>query len=501
MGDFVSLPVMSDRAASCASAVGELPGGAERWLRRVGGLHAASGAAGFFWLDSASVGPRLGRYSFAGADPWAIGRLRGGRFEISVARPGPASPPLRGEGDALTLARALMPERPVCPEPLPVPFAGGVVAAIGYESIDTDRIGLTPEPHPADLDDATLLGVDRVYAFDHLESRAWAIALGTGATPEEAARAADATVRSMSASDPDADPPPGWPAGLGAVPAPAVLSGFDEAAHERAVLEVKGRIVAGDVYQACLTHRLQVPFEGDPWRLYGALRSRNPAPFGAYLALPGVTVVGSSPERFLSAGAQGWLESRPIKGTRPRSDDVGRDRALREELKLSDKDRAENLMIVDLVRNDLGRVAELGSVHVPELFHVEAHPSVHQLVSTIRARLGPGFDVLDAVRAAFPPGSMTGAPKRAAMEILRGLEDGRRGPYSGALGYLDARGGADLSVVIRTILVEGGVARLHTGGGIVHDSVPSEEWKEAGDKVRVLLEAVAAVSAAARSAA
>jgi anthranilate/para-aminobenzoate synthase component I len=220
----------------------------------------------------------------------------------------------------------------------------------------------------------------------------------------------------------------------------------------------------------------------------------NPAPFACLLALPDATLVGSSPERFLKVGAEGWVESRPIKGTRPRGANPDEDRRLRAALAASAKDRAENLMIVDLVRNDLGRVCEIGSVHVPELFAIEPYQTVFQLVSTVRGRLARGADALDAVQAAFPPGSMTGAPKLAAMELLARLEPGPRGLYSGAVGYLDLRGGCDLAVTIRSIVLHGGRAFVHTGGGIVADSDSRAEWCEAEDKARALVAALRRVA-------
>jgi para-aminobenzoate synthetase component 1 len=186
------------------------------------------------------------------------------------------------------------------------------------------------------------------------------------------------------------------------------------------------------------------------------------------------------------------VESRPIKGTRPRGADPVSDRAEKQALRTSEKDRAENLMIVDLVRNDLGRVCETGSVQVPELMRIEPYATVFQMVSTVRGRLRSDRDVFDLVRATFPPGSMTGAPKLAAMAILDCLEPVRRGIYSGALGFLDLRGGAGLSVVIRTVLLKNGRAYVHSGGGIVADSQPAAEWRETEDKARVLLAAIAA---------
>ena len=496
--DFVSLRAMSDAplAASCsACAFRQLPRSqagssvALAWLRLVGGLRRRRG---FFWLDSARTSARAGRYSFAGAEPWASSRVRGPRIETRIHRESACGPEPLAFGDALDAVRGLRPPALVPGAPPPVPFAGGVVGYLGYESADAWEVLPPAGVDDRGLPDATWLAVDRVYAIDHLEGRIWALALGMASDAAAARTAAEAGLEAMTSEIPDGPPPPGWP---GEPPSDAPRhAGFDAETYGKAVERIKERIAAGDVYQACLTHRIEVPFAGDPWTLYGALRAHNPAPFGAYLELPDVTWVGSSPERFLQATPQGWLESRPIKGTCPRGADDEEDRALRDELARSEKDRAENLMIVDLVRNDLGRVAELGSVHVPELFHLEGHPTVFQSVSTIRARLRPGADVLDAVRAAFPPGSMTGAPKIAAMQILRELEPVRRGPYAGALGYFDVRGGADLSVVIRTAFVRDGRAWLHTGGGIVYDSTPALEWAEAEIKASALLEAIGAVA-------
>jgi len=465
--------------------------GPSGWLRLVGGLHQRRG---FFWLDSAQVGARLGRTSFAGAEPWAVSRVRGRRIETQIHRAREAAPPPQAEGDALDAVRALLPPRLAAATRLPVPFAGGVVAVVGYEAGDVWE-DLPPAPFEADrLPDATLLAVDRVYAYDHLEGVAWALALEVAETAAGAQRRAEEAAQRMLSPLPQGTAPPcpaaDRPAPIGG--AGGTAAGPDAAGHAKAVQQILDGIAAGNLYQACLTHRISVPFRGDPWCAYGALRRSNPAPFAAYLALPDATLVGSSPERFLQITPGGWLESRPIKGTRPLGADAERDRALRAELDASAKDRAENVMIVDLVRNDLGRVAEPGSVHVPEWFHIEPHPAVFQGVSTVRARLGPGRDALDAVKACFPPGSMTGAPKLAAMSLLRALEPTRRGPYAGALGYFDVRGSADLSVVIRTAIVRNGRADVHTGGGIVADSDAAEEWREAATKARALLDALAA---------
>jgi aminodeoxychorismate synthase component I len=473
-----------------ASAVRELPARTD-WLRLVGGL---ARRPGFWWLDSALVDARLGRFSFAGAEPWCVLRIDGARHQCELRRalrPDQAPGRSAGFGDPLDALRSLLPAPPPAGAPLPVPFAGGAVVALGYE------LGAALEPVPlAGLDDLALpdaiaFGVDRLYAADHLEGRLHALAFAQDRRHAAAEQRAEAAARSLAESLPDGAPPPA-PRGPARALEPRAF--FDAESYGKTVERIRERIAAGDVYQACLTHRLALPFAGDPFALAGALRRTNPAPFACLLALPDATLVGSSPERFLRVGPDGWVESRPIKGTRPRRAEPEADRHEHAALAASEKDRAENLMIVDLVRNDLGRVCETGSVHVPELFAVERYASVFQLVSTVRGRLAPGRDALDAVRAAFPPGSMTGAPKLAAMELLARLEPVRRGLYAGALGYLDLRGGADLAVNIRSALLRGGQAYVHAGGGIVADSRPKAEWREAEVKARLLLDALRATA-------
>jgi para-aminobenzoate synthetase len=237
-------------------------------------------------------------------------------------------------------------------------------------------------------------------------------------------------------------------------------------------------IEQGESYEVCLTNQVEVAAAIDPWPAYRALRRDNPVPFGALLRLGDLAVLSTSPERFLSISAAGEVESRPIKGTRPRGDTPELDELLRKELATSEKDRAENVMIVDLVRNDLGSCAEVGSVRVTRIFEVESYATVHQLVSTIRARLAPDCSPVRCVRAAFPGGSMTGAPKIRTMELLDELEWSARGIYSGVLGYLTIDGRADLSVVIRTAVMTPDSTMVGAGGAIVLDSDPDAEYDE-----------------------
>jgi para-aminobenzoate synthetase component 1 len=514
------------------SAVREVPG-PPNWDALLDGLRRKRG----FWLleDARPASPRAAhagaapqaqaasppggvgaaRWSFAGCDPALVLRSRGDRLALDASRPlADRWPPprLRWRGDPLAELRAWLPRAPRDDGAASgVPFSGGLVGWLGYElAARLERLAWSG------LDDVGLPELrmalaDRVLARDAASGRLWAAALGFGADPDAAgaaaARAAERLAARVAGGEPDPfeapDAPP-WPQGAAPAPGPEPLrlvdpatglalgAWFDEAAYQKAVRRVQEAILAGDVYQANLTHRLAAPCAADPWSLYTTLRRRNPAPFAAFLATPDAAVVGSSPECFLRLAPDGTVESRPIKGTRPRGATPAADAALRASLSESAKERAENVMIVDLVRNDLGRACVPGSVAVPALFALEPHATVWQMVSTVRGRLRPGLDAVDALCAAFPPGSMTGAPKLAAIELLAGLEPVRRGAYAGALGWLDARGGAELAVVIRTLFVRPGRAWLHVGGGIVLDSEPAAEWAETLAKARAALDALAA---------
>ena len=272
-----------------------------------------------------------------------------------------------------------------------------------------------------------------------------------------------------------------------------MCSSFTRENYLAAVQRVRDYIYAGDIFQANLSQRLEAPLSEPPWTLYRRLRTLNPAPFAAYVDFDGVTVLSASPERFLKVSPDGAVETRPIKGTSPRGVSPEHDAALGLALTESAKDRAENLMIVDLLRNDLSRVCAPSSVRVPELFALENYATVHHLVSTVVGRLGAGRDVVDLIRASFPGGSITGAPKVRAMEIIAELEPSRRGVYCGSIGYLSQTGAADLSIVIRTYLVSpAGGARVYfsVGGGIVADSDPDAEYRETLDKARALIAAL-----------
>jgi para-aminobenzoate synthetase component 1 len=466
-------------------------------------------ARGGWLLESAETCVAGARWSFAGAAPRGVVRVCGDRADVEPWRADAGLARANFRCDPFELLRRIAPRAAACDSELP--FVGGLVGWLGYElAAHVERVA-TRTSGGVGAPDAAWLLVDRLLAFDHATSRLFATALGLGASADAAQDAAERAAEALASrvARGDADPfgagtreaedarlaaaPPLEPLLLRDAPTGLELGAFFDAdSYAKAVTQISDEIAAGEVYQANLTHRLAARFGGDAWRLYETLAALSPAPRAAFLALPEIAVVGSSPECFLRLDAEGRVETRPIKGTRPRGTTPANDARLAAELVASEKERAENAMIVDLMRNDLGRVCAPGSVEVPALFAVESYATLHQMVSTVRGRLRPGRDVVDLLRAAFPPGSMTGAPKIAAIDLLARLEPVPRGIYAGALGYVDARGGAELAVVIRTVLCRGRQAWLHVGGGVVMDSDPRAEWEETLAKARAPLDALAA---------
>ncbi len=264
----------------------------------------------------------------------------------------------------------------------------------------------------------------------------------------------------------------------------------DASKYKAMIQTAQQHIAAGDVYQICITNQIEIAHNLDPLAVFLELREKNPAPYAAFVRMGETTVVCSSPEQFLSVSNNGEISTKPIKGTRPRGSDKDTDEANAKELQTNEKERAENLMIVDLMRNDLGRVAKIDSVRVPVLFEIESYATVHQLVSTVAADLAVGENAFTAVAAAFPGGSMTGAPKSRAMEIISELESGSRGVYSGAVGYFGFNGAADFGMTIRTLVFNGNTATIGIGGGITIDSDPAAELEETKLKAKALLEVI-----------
>jgi para-aminobenzoate synthetase component 1 len=455
------------------------------------------------FLDSATgIGSgephHLGRYSFFAADPLLVVRSKAQLTEILENHTR-----RRVEGDALGVVRAILREWAAPAVPGLPPFQGGAAGYIGYDyGAVLERVPPTRYDDLA-VPDVVLGLYDWVLAWDHGRREAWLISTGLGpggAPSEDRARARAAMVRERLSrgavvpqqprSGPDRPMAPSYPVtALEAAPE-GLRSTFTHRGYLDAVARVREYIVAGDIFQANLSQRLQAPLGEAPFELYRRLRRRNPAPFAAYFECGDLTILSASPERFLRLDERGSVETRPIKGTRPRGLGPMHDAAIGRALAESEKDRAENVMIVDLLRNDLSRVCRPGSVRVPELFALEHHPTVHHLVSTVVGELAPGADAVDLIRATFPGGSITGAPKVRAMEIIAELEPTRRGVYCGSVGYLSRTGAMDTSIVIRTFVRVGEEVYFQAGGGIVADSDPELEYRETLDKARGLIAAL-----------
>jgi para-aminobenzoate synthetase component 1 len=455
----------------------------------------AGGRTGPVLLDSADEDARFGRFSYLGVGETATFEARrrpDGRADVATS--GGDEPHRLCGVDPFEALRAWRHDTATPAGDLKTarfPFAHGIVGWFGYEAghclesyPDTGRDDLG-------LPDLRFVRHEALLVRDHGTGRTWLSAVGRGpdgdAARRDAARIAEA-VRDRLASW----GPPALPRCRPQAPPTPSQEGRED--YMARVAAVQRDIRDGRVFECCLTRRIEYELQADPWRLYGKLRSVNAALFGAWLTCGDVALLCSSPERFLSLDRDRRLETRPIKGTRPYSPDPWEDARLRDELAASPKDRAENLMIVDLARNDLGRVCETGSIEVPELMAVESCGLVWQMVSTVRGRLRDGLDAIDAVRACFPGGSMTGAPKIEAMKMIDELEPWSRGVYAGALGWLDDAGAMDLNIVIRTLVVRGGRAVCGVGGAVTADSDPAAEWQETLDKAAALTRAVAAAN-------
>ncbi|ACA60523.1 aminodeoxychorismate synthase component I [Candidatus Desulforudis audaxviator] len=458
-----------------------------------------------------------GRWCFAAFDPFAVLECRLDGCRLTVG--GRAR---EFKGDPLDILQSILEEYALPPGSGPTPLPAGGIGFLAYGL----RVFLEPRPtRPDDLDLPVLhLGFyDAVLAFDRRDGSLYLTSTGLPAGGRaRAERAAsrmrllrevvDSAVEKPASAPPEPGVPgstrgyPGVPGGTRVsgsagqrvsgsagqpVPPAAVSSSFDRAAYLEAVRRVKNHILAGDVYQVNLAQRFSVPWTGSAHALFGRLCRDNPAPFSALIKGAGFAVVSASPERFLHLNPRtGVVHTRPIKGTRPRGSSPETDARLACELLASEKDRAEHIMIVDLERNDLSRVAQPSSVRVPEMLVLEPFPTVWHLVSTVEAELRPGTGVADLLRAAFPGGSITGAPKIRAMEIIEELEPVPRGVYTGAAGYFSFDGHLDLNITIRTIVLRGGRAWFHVGGGIVADSEPEAEYRETLDKARALFAAL-----------
>lgn len=430
-------------------------------------------------LESVKGPPKIARYSFIGFEPYSTLRVKNGRHASGeVLSKNPLSI-LQGELNRYVQR----------PDPSLPPFQGGAVGLLSYDFVRYLEHLPSIARDDLEIPDADFMLVDRLMAFDHVEKKAWIVvcpgARHGGDDWSEAFDEAEAAIAEIARA-----------ASLGSAAGAPLLSGSKriEIVYELAmegytdmVRRAKEYIAAGDIFQANLSLRVSA-FIGSlrPWNLYAALRGINPAPFAAYMDMGDYVIASSSPERLLRV-SDGVVETRPIAGTRPRGKDSEEDTLMRAELLLSEKERAEHIMLIDLERNDIGRVCDYGSVEVDELMITEDCSHVMHIVSNVRGRLNGGRSAVDAVRAVFPGGTITGVPKVRCMEIIEELEPLRRGPYTGSIGYIGFSGGVDFNIVIRSFAIKNETAYVQAGAGIVADSEPEREYREALKKAEALI--------------
>jgi anthranilate synthase component 1 len=457
-------------------------------LTPVTAFRALAGGGPAFLLESVEGGERLGRYSFVAADPMASLTIQDGAARITDEA---GTRPLAGRDPLDALQRYLAGFRAEPSDGLPR-FCGGAVGYLGYEAARyLERLPL-PAADPLGVPDGLFLISDTLVCFDHVQHR---LKLITHVRPgpgslEQAYQAALNRLDTLEARL-------ARPVQLRPLRAPRPGGTVDVAGQRSredffaAVERAKAYILAGDIYQVQVAQRFEAPLDTEAFDVYRVLRTINPSPYMYFLQLPEMTVLGTSPEILVTVEGR-ELRYRPIAGTRRRGLDPEHDQRMETELRSSQKERAEHVMLVDLGRNDLGRVAEVGSVRVTDLMIVERYSHVMHLVSNITARLRPGYSAMDALRACFPAGTVTGAPKIRAMEIIAELEAERRGVYAGAIGYLSFSGDLDTCIAIRTMVVKDGRATVQAAAGVVADSTPEEEYLETRNKASAVLQAMEA---------
>jgi anthranilate synthase component I len=441
-----------------------------------------------FLLESAEQGQRFGRWSFLGFRPRAVLRLQGGRLEARAGderRELDASDPFRAVADYLSSYR-------VAPlEGLP-PFAGGAVGLFGYDLVRT--VERLPEPNPDDVGtpDMALMVSDALVVFDHLSHQVTILVNAFVDDPDEVDDAyAHAAVLIERARELLAEPVPrpSMPPARPDDPIGAFRSNMTQEEYEAAVERAREYIYAGDAFQVVPSQRWAGPCPVEPFSVYRGLRVVNPSPYMYFLEWDDFAIAGASPEPLVKVSGR-RAEVRPIAGTRPRAASPEEDLRVAEDLLRDEKERAEHVMLVDLGRNDLGRVCEFGSVEVGELMTIETYSHVMHIVSSVSGTLRPDRSAMDALRAALPAGTLSGAPKIRAMEIIDELEPVKRGFYGGAIGYLSYSGDLDTCIHIRTVVFKGGVAYVQAGAGVVADSDPAYEYRETIAKVGAMFEAM-----------
>lgn len=448
-------------------------------------LKLAAGREYSFLLESVEGGERLGRYTYIGVDPFV--RVTAREDQVEITRDGQIE---SRQGNVLDVLRELTQSfQPAHVEGLP-PFLAG---AVGYAAFDVVRL-IEPRVPPArvpdvDAPDAVFLFFANVVVFDHLKRQIYLISNVRVDEHDDLRAAYDQAGEQIAEMENALAQPVPMPPHADSTGPVEVRSNMSEEEHCAAVEKAKEYILAGDVFQVVLSHRLEMDLPAPPFQIYRALRAVNPSPYLYYLKLGENVVIGSSPEMLVKVDGR-EIEYRPIAGTRKRGANEAEDKALAADLLADEKEIAEHVMLVDLGRNDVGRVAEYGSVRVPEFQRVEMYSHVMHIVSGVRGRLREDKDAFDTLAACFPAGTVSGAPKVRAMEIIAELEPTKRGIYSGSVLYLDFSGNLNSCIAIRTMFVQGNKAYLQVGGGIVADSVPRTEWEETMNKAGALLRAV-----------
>ncbi len=428
-----------------------------------------------FLLESVEGGERLARYSFIGTEP------------SRVIRTGDDNP-----SDPLTLIEKEFRRFKLVPVAGLPRFHGGMVGYLGYEVARYFERLPSPQKDPLGLPESILMLADTLLVFDHLTHKIKVVSHvhldgDVEAAYREATDKIDSLIQRLH-QPVRTEFAPAPPA------APDVSSNMSRAEYEAIVARTREYISAGDIIQGVMSQRLSRRTEANPFAIYRALRSINPSPYMYFLHLDDCYIVGASPELLVRV-ENGIVSNHPIAGTRPRSRDTSHDKALEKELKEDEKERAEHLMLVDLARNDIGRISEPGTVKATQFMDIERYSHVMHLVSHVQGKLRAGMTQFDALRACFPAGTVSGAPKIRAMEIIAGLEPDRRGPYAGAVGYFDFSGNLDTAIAIRTIVIKDGVAHVQAGAGIVADSVPEKEYQECLNKAQALLSAISQAEA------
>lgn len=442
-----------------------------------------------FLLESVEGGERIGRYSCLGIDPSLVMRSR--EREVTLIQNGKSETLQLQQGeDPLTILKGLMSRYRFVESPELPRFCGGAVGFFSYDVVrffeelpdtNTDELG---------MDDACFLFTDSLLIFDHVRHRIKVLCnVHVQDDPLEAYQTALAKIDSLIAILSTPPPPPPPFQRDPSLNTPSVEACFPREEYEKAVERCREYILAGDAFQIVLSQRFKVRFQAPVFDLYRALRSVNPSPYMYYLSLGGRKIIGTSPEILVTVEGE-TVRVRPIAGTRWRGATPEEDVALGQELLADEKERAEHIMLVDLGRNDIGRVCEYGTVSVDELMIIERYSHVMHIVSNVTGKLAKGRDAYDVLRACFPAGTVSGAPKVRAMEIIEEQESLRRGFYAGSLGYFSYSGDMDMAITIRTMLVEGNTAYLQAGGGLVADSIPAKEFQECMNKAGALLSAI-----------